>query len=90
MITKLTIYQPIYKSLPICQSPFKVLLIAQCFSLMPVCGINAATAQGLYFNWHSWRTWYSIVCISSTAIDAMFNINMAVHRMLDVRNVGEL
>ncbi|KAH8386646.1 hypothetical protein KR093_001649, partial [Drosophila rubida] len=64
-----------------------VLVIAQCFSLMPVCGIYAATAQGLRFSWRSWRTWYSLLCICSISVDTIFTINMTAHSLLDVRNV---
>ncbi|KAH8270679.1 hypothetical protein KR044_005707, partial [Drosophila immigrans] len=64
-----------------------VLVIAQCFSLMPVCGICAAGAQGLRFNWRSWRTWYSLLCICSIGVDSIFTINLATHTQLDVRNV---
>ncbi|XP_062138673.1 gustatory receptor 5a for trehalose isoform X1 [Drosophila sulfurigaster albostrigata] len=67
--------------------PIKVLVIAQCFSLMPVCGIYAATAQGLRFSWRSWRTWYSVLCICSLSVDTIFTINMTAHSLLDVRNV---
>ncbi|KAM8719875.1 hypothetical protein ACLKA7_006005 [Drosophila subpalustris] len=64
-----------------------VLVIAQCFSLMPVCGIYSPTARGLAFSWRSWRTWYALLYICSTAVDSVFSLNRAAHSLLDVRNV---
>ncbi|EDW62286.2 uncharacterized protein Dvir_GJ16715 [Drosophila virilis] len=69
------------------QAVAPVLVLAQCFSLMPVRGVRAASAQGLYFSRHSWRTWYSLAYICCTSVDTLFTINLAVHGTLDVRSV---
>ncbi|XP_030079440.1 gustatory receptor 5a for trehalose [Drosophila hydei] len=66
---------------------FAVLVIAQCFGLMPVCGVRAATARGLCFSRRSWRTWYSMLYIGSISFDTLLAINLALHGSLDVRSV---
>ncbi|EDW05834.1 gustatory receptor 5a for trehalose [Drosophila mojavensis] len=64
-----------------------VLVIAQCFGLMPVCGVRAATSRGLSFSRRSWRTWYSLLYIGAISFDALFAVNFALHGGLDMRSV---
>lgn len=67
-----------------------VLAVAQCFCLMPVCGISAPTYRGLSFNRRSWRFWYSSLYLCSTSVDLAFSIRRVAHSVLDVRSVGEI
>ncbi|XP_030378343.1 gustatory receptor 5a for trehalose [Scaptodrosophila lebanonensis] len=64
-----------------------VLVMAQCFCVMPVRGILASTPDGLSFSWHSWRTWYCVGYMCTTVLDTIFTINQVVHGKLDVRNM---
>lgn len=65
-----------------------VLVIAQCFCLMPVRGILAASPKGLSFRWKSFRTWYCILYTVVTIADTGLTLNMVVKGVLDVRNIG--
>ncbi|XP_020716145.1 gustatory receptor 5a for trehalose-like isoform X2 [Ceratitis capitata] len=67
-----------------------LLVIAQCFCLMPVRGILAATPKGLSFRWKCFRTWYCILYILATIADTGLTINMVVKGVLDVRNIEPL
>nr|QKN21301.1 gustatory receptor [Bactrocera dorsalis] len=67
-----------------------LLVIAQCFCLMPVRGILAASPKGLSFRWKSFRTWYCILYTLVTIADTGLTINMVVKGVLDVRNIEPL
>ncbi|XP_036337263.1 gustatory receptor 5a for trehalose-like [Rhagoletis pomonella] len=67
-----------------------VLVIAQCFCLMPVRGILADTPKGLSFCWKSFRTWYCILYTLITIADTGLTVNMVVKGVLDVRNIEPL
>ncbi|XP_037940356.1 gustatory receptor 5a for trehalose-like [Teleopsis dalmanni] len=66
------------------------LIIAQCFCLMPVRGINHKTAKGLSFSWKSFRTWMCLIYILTTLVDTCFTINMIVKSNVDARNIEPL
>ncbi|ALC49894.1 Gr5a, partial [Drosophila busckii] len=69
------------------QAVAPVLLVAQCFCLMPVQGLSAYSVRKLHFTWRSWRTCWSLAFIVSSLLDTVFNINLMAHNALDVRNV---
>lgn len=66
-----------------------VLVVAQCFCLMPVRGIRSKSAKGLSFRWMSFRTGYCLVYMLLTIADTFLTVNMIRHAELDVRNIGE-
>uniref|UniRef100_A0A1I8QER6 Gustatory receptor n=1 Tax=Stomoxys calcitrans TaxID=35570 RepID=A0A1I8QER6_STOCA len=67
-----------------------VLVIAQCFCLMPVRGIRSHSAKGLNFRWLSFRTAYCLVYMLSTIVDTLLTLNMVRYKKLDVRNIEPL
>ncbi|KAM7355995.1 gustatory receptor 5a for trehalose-like isoform 2-T6 [Cochliomyia hominivorax] len=64
-----------------------ILVMAQCFCLMPVRGIRSKFANDLSFSWLSFRTGYCLLYMGTTILDTMLTINMIVHQKLDVRNI---
>nr|XP_016936634.1 gustatory receptor 5a for trehalose [Drosophila suzukii] len=69
------------------EAVFPVLVVAQCFCLMPVSGISASSCQGLKFSRRSWRFWYCVTYLCSTSVDLAFSIRKVAHSVLDVRSV---
>lgn len=41
--------------------PFSVLVMAECFSVMPVNNVNSENPKDIFYSWKSFRNFYSIV-----------------------------
>ncbi|XP_067643400.1 gustatory receptor for sugar taste 64e isoform X3 [Eurosta solidaginis] len=54
-----------------------VLVLAQCFALMPVCGVLSKSASQLYFSWKSIRVWYAVIVISCMGPASLLAITVA-------------
>ncbi|XP_073838971.1 gustatory receptor 5a [Musca autumnalis] len=67
-----------------------VLVMAQCFCLMPVRGVRSKTVKGLSFRWLSFRTSYCLVYMVLTVADTLLTLNLVRHAELDVRNIEPL
>lgn len=64
--------------------------VAQCCGLFPVCGISSPTAQGLQFKWFTFRTVFSIFCITGNICMAVFFFYWISTRGLRLENMGSL
>lgn len=51
-----------------------VLIMAQCFAIMPVVGVKCDTAAEIYFSWKSYRTIYTLITFVLTTIYAALTI----------------
>ncbi|XP_039965715.1 gustatory receptor 5a for trehalose-like [Bactrocera tryoni] len=67
-----------------------VFVIAQCFGLMPVRGVLAATAKGLSFSWLSFRTYYCLIYTLLTTVCTGLTLNMIVRSALEVDSISPL
>lgn len=67
-----------------------VLVIAQCFGLMPVRGILAATTKGLSFSWINLRTCYCLIYTLLTTASTGLTLNMTIRSVLEVDSICKL
>ncbi|XP_054732844.1 gustatory receptor for sugar taste 64e-like [Anastrepha obliqua] len=56
-----------------------VLVLAQLFALMPVCGVLSKTASEIYFSWKCVRTWYALLVIACLGPASLCTITFAFH-----------
>lgn len=67
-----------------------MLVMAQCFAIMPVVGVNGATASELRFSWKALRTIYSIITCMLAIIYTSLTVFMAFRDRVEFDLLGEL
>ncbi|KYM99149.1 Putative gustatory receptor 64f, partial [Cyphomyrmex costatus] len=60
-----------------------IILLAQCFSILPVCGINKPDASYLRFTWYNPKVFYAIIVILGTFLVTLANIHRLVTSGID-------
>lgn len=57
-----------------------VLVVAQCFGMLPVVGIKAESAYRLKFTWKSFRTIYSVTAFGVAAAYTIFSTYLTLKK----------
>lgn len=65
-----------------------VLVMAQCFAIMPVVGIKGDTASDLHFSWKAFRTIYSLIAFVLTTVYASLAIFVAFRNKVEFDLLG--
>lgn len=65
-----------------------VLVMAQCFAVMPVCGVKGGSPANLRFSWKALRTSYSIIVFVLMTIYALLTIFMTLRNKVEFDLVG--
>lgn len=65
-----------------------ILIMAQCFAVMPVIGVKSGSASKMYFKWLSFRTLYSIVVCIAIALLTGCTIGAAFRKNIQFESIG--
>lgn len=66
-----------------------VLVIAECFGMMPVRGVTRSHPRYLSFSWTSFRTIYCLVFILCSSVDSIFTIYRVLNKPITFNNIGK-
>lgn len=67
---------------------YSVLVLAQCFCLMPVKGIKCKNAENLSFSWRSFRTVSCLLFLVATIIDTGLTCYMVFDQPIQFNKIG--
>lgn len=65
-----------------------VLVIAQCFALLPVVGIKGSSSYGLRFTWKSFRTIYSVAAFCFALSYTIFAACQTLAKEITFKSIG--
>lgn len=65
-----------------------VLILAQCFGVMPLMGITAKSPKQLKFTWFNFRMLHSAIVMFAQLTHAFYSLRWAVHNKVNVSVLG--
>lgn len=74
----------------ICSNVFLVLVLAECFAVMPVNNVKAKSVTELYFSWWSIRTMYSCFCIVLVILYNLLVIRWSFSNEIEFDKIGNV
>lgn len=66
-----------------------LLIVAECFAIMPVIGVKSASASKMYFTWMSVRTIYSVIVFVLMAMLSVLTVCVTLEKDVEFDSVGE-